>query len=172
MDIWLDIDIAGLGVLPRQHIRSVTLEILQRFDLSELESPEVLFDTPLQRLTVVVPWATHRHDMETKVDYAPVMIRQLEESYWNLKANGIVVVPALRVDTHVEGVSGDGSGQEDGSSDDEDNNDGETNATKQQPLRTEFIDFDGCCELEEADWEVFIVARLTAVRVMVRNEQE
>ena len=55
MDLWLDIDIGRLGVLPRQHIRSVTLELLHHFDLSKLEIPQFLLDTPLQRLTVVVP---------------------------------------------------------------------------------------------------------------------
>jgi hypothetical protein len=177
MDLWLDIDIAGLGVLPRQHIRSVTLKILHGFNISKLEIPEVLFDTPLQHLTLVVPWETHGHAMKAKVDYALVMIRELEENHWSLKASGIVLVSALRFDTHVEGVSGDGSGQEDGSSDDEDNddennNDSETSVTKQQPMRTEFVDFDGCYELEEADWEVFIVARLTAKRMIGRDGQE
>jgi hypothetical protein len=64
VNVWLDIDIARLGVLPRQHLRSMTIESPRFNDLSKLKIPERLFETPLQRIRVIDTHVTRLRSMK------------------------------------------------------------------------------------------------------------
>ena len=112
MDLWLDIDIACLGVLPQHHIRSITIENTHGFLLSSLVIPECLFETPTQRLRMTKTLETHTQSMENVVEITLTMLRNLQERHRSLARNRIVLVPALRDDTYVEGEEGDKSEEE------------------------------------------------------------
>jgi hypothetical protein len=179
MDLWLDIDIARLGVLSRQHIRSLTIEIAYVSDPSELGIPsECLFGPPLQHLRVTQTLQSHKRSMAFNVRWALEHLQKLASVHRKLAAVGIVLVPATRVETYEKGESGGGGvlGVEDEEgtlSDDEEYNDSHGNAIEkitQTTIKTVVVDFDGCFELSETNWEAWITDRLTAVQMAVADK--
>jgi hypothetical protein len=102
MDLWLDLDIARLGVLPRHHVRSMVIDTAYLFHLSKLEIPECLFGTSLRRLTVVVNLETRTRSMGEVVGHTREMLADLNEGQRVLTAHNIVLIPAIRIDTHAK----------------------------------------------------------------------
>jgi hypothetical protein len=187
VDLWLDIDIARLKVLPRHHIRSMTIDTGGLFHVSKLEIPECLFGTSLRRLTFIVNLETRTRCMEVVVGHAREMLVDLKERQRSLTVHGIVLVPALRIDTHAkEGPKGEPGEQRVGTEEeeprDDDGNDDSScmmsadgepgKVPKERPIKTEVVEFDGWCEVPETDWEGFVLERLTVVGVVVRDEQK
>jgi hypothetical protein len=115
------------------------------------------------------------------------MLVDLKERQRSLTVHGIVLVPALRIDTHAkEGPKGEPGEQRVGTEEeeprDDDGNDDSScmmsadgepgKVPKERPIKTEVVEFDGWCEVPETDWEGFVLERLTVVGVVVRDEQK